>query len=82
MSDGRDGTDGGLLGSLSLVGLVSLCCLGLGGLAAGAGLAGGTASTSVFLTGATDARGALVSGAVTFATVLAVAVVARWWLRQ
>ncbi|GAB6879405.1 hypothetical protein JCM17823_16790 [Halorubrum gandharaense] len=72
--------DEGLLGSLSLVGLVSLCCLGLGGLAAGAALAGGGAGTTVLATGATDARGAVVSALVTFLTVVVVALFARWRL--
>ena len=73
-------SDDGLLGSLSLVGLVSLCCIGFGGLAGAAALSGGGASVSTFATGATDARGALVSGLVTAATVLAVGLLLRWRL--
>jgi len=72
----------GLLGSLSLVGLLSLCCIGFGGLAGGAAVAGGTASVSVFTTGATGARGALISGVVTFATVFVAAAVLRWRLNR
>lgn len=75
---GRAVSDDGLLGSLSLVGLLSLCCIGFGGLAGGAAVAGGTASASVVTTGATGARGALISGLVTFATVFVAAAVLRW----
>ena len=73
-------SDDGLLGSLSIVGLLSLCCIGFGGIAGGAAVAGGTASVSAFTTGATSARGVLISGAVTFGTVFVAAVVIRWWL--
>jgi hypothetical protein len=55
-------SDDGLLGSLSLVGLLSLCCIGVGGIAGGAVLAGGGASATVLTTGASSARGALISG--------------------
>jgi len=75
-------SDDGLLGSLSLVGLLSLCCIGLGGIAGGAALAGGGASTTVVTTGASSARGALISGGVTFATVFVAAVVIRWRLNR
>jgi len=75
-------SDDGLLGSLSLVGLLSLCCIGFGGLAGGAAVAGGGASVSVITTGATGARGALISGVVTFATVLVAAAAIRWRLSR
>ena len=70
----------GLLGSLSLVSLLSLCCIGFGGLAGGAVVAGGGASASAFTTGVTSARGALITGIVTFATVFVAAAVIRWRL--
>jgi hypothetical protein len=70
----------GLLGSLSLVSLLSLCCIGFGGLAGGAVVAGGGASASAFTTGVTSARGALITGVVTFATVFVAAAVIRWRL--
>ncbi len=66
----------GLFTSLSLVGAVSLCCLGLGGLTRVAAVSGG-AATTVFTTGATDTRGAVVSGLVTAVTVLVVGLVAK-----
>ena len=75
-------SDDGLLGSLSLVGLLSLCCLGLGGIAGGAALVGGGASATVLTTGASSARGALISGVVTFVTVALIAVAVRWQLNQ
>ena len=75
-------SDDGLLGSLSLVGLLSLCCLGVGGIAGGAALVGGGASATVLTTGASSARGALISGLVTFATVALVAVAIRWRLNR
>jgi len=75
-------SDDGLLGSLSLVGLLSLCCIGFGGLAGGAAVAGGGASVSVITTGATGVRGALISGGVTFATVLVAAAAIRWRLNR
>jgi len=75
-------SDDGLLGSLSVVGLLSLCCLGVGGIAGGAVLAGGGASATVLTTGASSARGALISGSVTFATVFVAAAVIRWRLNR
>ena len=75
-------SDDGLLGSLSLVGLLSLCCIGFGGVAGGAAVAGGGASVSVVTTGATGVRGALISGGVTFATVLVAAAAIRWRLNR
>ncbi|OYR44359.1 MULTISPECIES: hypothetical protein [unclassified Halorubrum] len=75
-------SDDGLLGSLSLVGLLSLCCIGFGGVAGGAAVAGGGASVSVITTGTTGARGALISGGVTFATVLVAAAAIRWRLNR
>ena len=75
-------SDDGLLESLSVVGLLSLCCLGLGGIAGGAALAGGGASATVVTTGASSARGALISGGVTFATVFVAAVAIRWRLNR
>ena len=74
--------DDGLLGSLSVVGLLSLCCIGVGGIAGGAVLAGGGASATVLTTGASSARGALISGAVTFVTVFVAAAVIRWRLNR
>lgn len=67
----------GVFGSLSLVGVISLCCLGFGGVAGAATLSGGGASATVLTTGASGARGALVSGAVTFATVFVIGLVAK-----
>lgn len=75
-------SNSGIVGSLSVVGLLSLCCLGFGGIAGAAALAGGGASTTAIATGATTARGALISGVVTFGTVLVVSGVGRWWLRR
>lgn len=75
-------SDDGLFGSLSLVGLLSLCCLGVGGIAGGAALVGGGVSATVLTTGASSARGALISGLVTFATVALVAVAVRWRLNR
>ena len=75
-------SDDGLLGSLSVVGLLSLCCIGIGGIAGGAVLAGGGASATVVTTGASSARGALISGGVTFATVFVAAVAIRWQLNR
>jgi hypothetical protein len=75
-------SDDGILGSLSAVGLLSLCCIGFGGLAGGAALVGVSASVSAFATGATSARGALISGGVTFGTVLLAAAVIRWRLNR
>jgi hypothetical protein len=75
-------SDDGLLGSLSVVGLLSLCCIGFGGIAGGALLAGGGASATVVTTGASGARGALISGGVTFATVFVAAVAIRWRLNR
>ncbi|QKG94221.1 hypothetical protein EXE43_01650 [Halorubrum sp. SS5] len=75
-------SDDGLLGSLSVVGLLSLCCIGVGGMAGGAVLAGGGASATVLTTGASSARGALISGGVTFATVFVAAVAIRWRLNR
>ncbi|QUO48537.1 hypothetical protein [Halorubrum ruber] len=75
-------SDDGILGSLSAVGLLSLCCIGFGGLAGGAAVVGGAASTSAFATGATSVRGALISGAVTFGTVLLAAGAIRWRLNR
>ncbi|TKX37798.1 MULTISPECIES: hypothetical protein [unclassified Halorubrum] len=75
-------SDDGLLGSLSVVGLLSLCCIGVGGIAGGAVLAGGGASATVVTTGASSARGALISGGVTFATVFVAAVAIRWQLNR
>ena len=66
----------GVFGSLSVVAAISLCCLGLGGLAGTATLAGG-ASVTVLTTGASGVRGALVSGAVTVATVVVAGVLLR-----
>lgn len=70
-------SDDGLLGPLAFVGVVSLCCLGLGGLVGGAAVTGGAASVSAFSTGATGARGALVTGAVTALALLLVAGVGK-----
>jgi hypothetical protein len=70
-------TDDGLLESISIVGALSLCCIGFGGLAGAAAVTGGAASVSSFTTGATDARGALVSGVVTFGTVLVIVAVLK-----
>jgi hypothetical protein len=67
----------GVFGSLSLVGAISLCCLGFGGLAGAATLSGGGASATVVTTGASGARGALVSGAVTFAAVFVIGLLAK-----
>jgi hypothetical protein len=75
-------SDDGLLGSLSVVGLLSLCCIGFGGIAGGALLAGGGASATVVTTGTSGARGALISGGVTFATVFVAAVAIRWRLNR
>ena len=75
-------SDDGLWGSLSIVGLVSLCCLGLGGIAGGAAVIGGGASATVVTTGASSARGALISGIVTFTTVLIVGIAIRWRLNR
>ncbi|OYR84803.1 hypothetical protein DJ72_04995 [Halorubrum distributum] len=75
-------SDDGLLGSLSVVGVLSLCCIGIGGIAGGAVLAGGGASATVVTTGASSARGALISGGVTFATVFVAAVAIRWQLNR
>ncbi|MDB2224159.1 hypothetical protein PM076_10040 [Halorubrum ezzemoulense] len=75
-------SDDGILGSLSAVGLLSLCCIGFGGVAGGAALVGGSASVSAFATGANSARGALISGVVTFGTVLVAAAVIRWRLNR
>ncbi|ELZ46153.1 hypothetical protein C463_04774 [Halorubrum californiense DSM 19288] len=75
-------SDDGILGSLSAVGLLSLCCIGFGGLAGGAVLVGGSASVSAYTTGASSVRGALISGAVTFGTVLLAAAVIRWRLNR
>ena len=75
-------SDDGILGSLSVVGILSLCCLGFGGIAGGAVLAGGGASATVVTTGASSVRGALISGAVTFATVFIAAVAIRWRLNR
>ena len=75
-------SDDGLLGSLPVVGLLSLCCIGVGGIAGGAVLAGGSASATVVTTGASSARGALISGGVTFATVFVAAVAIRWQLTR
>lgn len=74
--------DDGLFGSLSLVNLMSPCCIGFGGLAGGAAVAGGGASASAFTTDVTDARGALISGAVTFVTACVEAAVSRWRLNR
>ena len=73
-------SDDGILGSLSVVGLLSLCCIGVGGIAGGAALAGGGASATAVTTGASSARGALISGGVTFAAVFVAAVAIRWRL--
>ncbi|OYR89212.1 hypothetical protein DJ71_04570 [Halorubrum sp. E3] len=75
-------SDDGLLESLSVVGLLSLCCIGFGGIAGGAALVGGSASVTVVTTGASSARGALISGVVTFATVFVAAVAIRWQLNR
>ena len=75
-------SDDGILGSLSAVGLLSLCCIGFGGVAGGAAVIGGTASASAFATGTNSVRGALVTGAVTFATVFVAAAVIRWRLNR
>ncbi len=75
-------SDDGLLGSLPVVGLLSLCCIGVSGIAGGAVLAGGSASATVVTTGASSARGALISGGVTFATVFVAAVAIRWQLTR
>ena len=75
-------SDDGLLGSLSVVGLLSLCCIGFGGIAGGAALAGGGASATVVTAGASSARGVLISGGVTFATVFVAAVALRWRLNR
>lgn len=73
-------SDDGLLGWVSVVGVLSLCCIGFGGIAGAAALAGGGASVTFVTTGASSARGALISGGITFATVLVAAVVIRWRL--
>ena len=75
-------SDDGLLGLLSVVGLLSLCCIGVGGIAGGAVLAGGGASATAVTTGASSARGAVISGGVTFATVFVAAVAIRWRLNR
>lgn len=71
-------TDDGLLESFSLVGVISLCCIGFGGIAGAAVISGGLTSGSAIAIGATDWRGALVSGFVTFATVLLVTAILKW----
>ena len=75
-------SDDGLLESLSTGGLVGLCCLGLGGVAGGAAVIGGGTSATVVTTGASSARGALISGLVTFTAVLVVVAAVRWRLNR
>ena len=67
---------------MPFVGFVSLCCFGLGGLVGAAALSGGTATGSMMAIGATDARGAIVSGLVTFVTVVVIVLFVKWRIRR
>ncbi len=78
MSD--DGDDESFLGALSIIGAISFCCIGLGTVVGTATLAGGFTGTTVAI-GAASPRGSVISAIVTALTVVAVALVARWYYR-
>ena len=73
----RDGEES-FLGPLSIIGAISFCCIGLGTVVGTATLAGGFTGTTVAI-GAASARGSLISALVTALTVMAVALLARWY---
>jgi len=77
-TDGAGTGEESFLGALSIIGAISFCCIGLGTVVGTAALAGGLSGTTVAI-GAASARGSVISALVTALTVVAVALVARWY---
>lgn len=75
-----DDTNQSFLGALSIIGAISFCCIGLGTVVGTAAVAGGLGGTTVAIGGATP-RGSVISALVTASTVVAIALVARWYYR-
>ncbi len=78
--EGDESDNESFLGALSIIGAISFCCIGLGTVVGTAALAGGFTGTTVAI-GAASPRGSLISALVTALTVVAVALVARWYYR-